>query len=106
MKLSYDTLLYWFEHDDRFPIDETSFYFEDDPERKERFLGCLRQYEKPYWAGYCDSPEGMHFKTASELFEAPIWDGKSIRDRWEQTVILEIGGISSEEWMNMHGSKL
>jgi hypothetical protein len=45
----------------------------------------------------------MEFSTASELLNAPIWDGKSIRDRWEQMVILEIGGISSEEWMNMYG---
>lgn len=104
MKLSYETLLYWFEHDDRYWVDETSFYFEDDPERKERFLGYLRQYEKPYWAGYCDFPEGAEFTTASELFGAPIWDGKSIRDRWEQMVILEIGGLSVDEWLKMHGN--
>ena len=100
---SYETVLKWFEHDERWPIDETSFFFEDDPEKTERFLGCLRKYEKPYWAGYCDQPDGMEFSTASELLNALIWDGKSIRDRWEQVVSLQIGMLPVDDWMNMYG---
>ena len=35
--------------------------------------------------------------TYNELFEAPIFDGKSIKDRWDETVVFEIGGISVDE---------
>ena len=35
-------------------IDETCFYFSDDPNEEEHYLGYLPQYDKPYWVGYCD----------------------------------------------------
>ena len=33
-------------------INETCFYFEDDPDKNDHYLGYLPQYEKPYWVGY------------------------------------------------------
>lgn len=30
-------------------IDETCFYFSDDPNEEEHYLGYLPQYDKPYW---------------------------------------------------------
>ena len=33
-------------------IDETCFYFADDLDENEHYLGYLPQYEKPYWVGY------------------------------------------------------
>lgn len=53
---------------------------------------------QPYWAGYCDVPDGCEFKTAQELFEAKIYDGKSIKDRWSELVIINFGGISVYDW--------
>lgn len=79
-------------------IDETSFYFKDDPQKIERFIGCLPQSELPYWVGYCDIEGGCEFKTAKELFEAPIFDGKSIKDRWNEVEIIAIGAIGIDEW--------
>ena len=35
-------------------IDETCFYFSDDPNEEEHYLGYLPQYDTPYWVGYCD----------------------------------------------------
>ena len=48
-------------------IDETCFYFSDDPNEEEHYLGYLPQYDKPYWVGYCDVDGGCEFDTAEEL---------------------------------------
>lgn len=53
---------------------------------------------KPYWAGYCDIEDGCEFKTAKELFEAKIYDKRSIKDRWDELVLINIGGISADDW--------
>ena len=53
---SFETFLRILENDDYYAVDETSFYFDDDPEEKDRMLGCLRKYDKPYWVGNCDIP--------------------------------------------------
>ena len=79
-------------------IDETSFYFRDDPRKTERFIGYLPQYDLPYWVGYCDVEGGCEFKTARELFEAPVFDGKSIKDRWNEVEMITIGAIDVDEW--------
>ncbi len=79
-------------------IDETSFYFRDDSRKTERFIGYLPQCELPYWVGYCDIEGGCEFKTAKELFEAPVFDGKSIKDRWNEVEMLTIGAIDVDEW--------
>ncbi len=82
-------------------IDETCFYFVDDPNRVERFLGYLPQYDMPYWVGYCDIPNGTEFNTADELVNAKIYDGKSLKERWEEVRIISIEGISLESWLGM-----
>ena len=79
-----------------FGVDETVFYFNDDKEQREHYIGYISKYDKPYWAVYCDIDNGVEFKTADELFNAKIYDGKSIKDRWEQIVLTEIGGLSIE----------
>lgn len=80
-------------------IDETCFYFSDDPTEKEHYLGYLSQYEKPYWVGCCDILDGCEFKTASELVNAPIYDGKSLKSRWNEAVIVSIEGLDVNDWM-------
>ena len=36
----------------------------------------------------------LTFKTAKEMFEANIFDGRSLKERWDDVVIVNIGGIS------------
>ena len=79
-------------------IDETAFYFENDPEELEHFIGYLPEYEHPYWVGLCDIENGCEFKTAVELFEAPIFNGKSIKDRWDEIILFQIGGIAIDDF--------
>ena len=49
--------------------------------------------------GYCDVEGGCAFKTAEELVSAPVFDGKSLRERWSGVMINGIGGLSFEEWL-------
>jgi len=99
---TFDKFLWIFENDDKFLIDETVFYFDDDPEETEHYLGCLRQYDKPYWAGYCDIKDGYECLTAYELLTAPIYNGKSIKDRWENVVLVSMCGLSIDEWKEQY----
>ncbi|OQB11929.1 MAG: hypothetical protein BWY15_02359 [Firmicutes bacterium ADurb.Bin193] len=80
-------------------IDETCFYFADDMQQSEHYLGFLPQYDKPYWVGYCDIPDGCEFHTAEELVEAKIFDGKSLKERWNTVRIISIWGICLDDWI-------
>ena len=80
-------------------IDETCFYFSDDPNEEEHYLGYLPQYDKPYWVGYCDIDGGCDFDTAEELVQAKIFNGKSLKERWNRVVICSIEGLSYEDWL-------
>lgn len=80
-------------------IDETCFYFVDDPEEIEYYLGYLPQYDKPYWVGYCDVENGAEFATAEELVNAPIFNGRSLKSKWHDVRICGIEGISLDDWL-------
>ena len=49
------------------------------------------------FAGLCDVEGGCLFSTAKELFEARIYDGKSIRERWQELVMIGMGGLPIED---------
>ena len=78
-------------------MDETVFFFKGEPSDSEHYLGCLYQFDNPYWAGYCDIEDGYDCKTAKELFEAKIYDGKSLKDRWNEVTIVSICGLNVNE---------
>ncbi len=94
--MKYEEFLKIFEIGDR--CDETYFYFKTDPKEIEHYIGYKPEYEKAYWAGYCDIEDGCEFKTAKEMFEAPIYNGKSIKDRWNEIVLCTIGGCPLEDY--------
>lgn len=79
-------------------IDETEFYFTDGPKDDYHILGYLPQYEKPYCVGYCDAEDGAEFATAEELVNAKIFDGKSLKERWNETRITALYGIPINDW--------
>jgi len=80
-------------------IDETCFYFDDDPTEEEHYLGYVADSVNPYWIGYCDVKDGAEFKTAEELVNAPIFNGKSIKERWKSVRICGIEGLPLDDWM-------
>ena len=56
------------------------FYFNDDPEEDEHYLGYDSRYQNPYWVGLCDIEGGCSFSSANELVNAPIYEGKTLKD--------------------------
>ncbi|MBE8952892.1 MAG: hypothetical protein SR1Q7_07085 [Quinella sp. 1Q7] len=101
-KISYDDLLHLFEVTEL--VNETVIYFDDDPEEYDHYLGYIPKFkgavnDKPYWIGLCDIDGGCEFKTAKELFEAKVFDGKSIKERWSHVIVWEIGGMCVEDFM-------
>ncbi|WP_027407152.1 hypothetical protein [Anaerovibrio sp. RM50] len=94
----YNTFLARFESSGEL-MDETTFYFRNEEKEEIHYIGCLLNYDNPYWVGYCDMPDGCEFSTAKEMFEAKIFDGRSIKERWNELVIVGIGGIRIKDWV-------
>ena len=105
-ELSFEQFVYIFENDDIFPVDETAFHFEGETGGEHHFLGCLREYQKPYQVGYCDVEDGCEFLTAREMMCADIFGGRSIKDSWAHIVIDTIGGIAADDWLDYYKEKV
>lgn len=87
-------------------VDETTFYFSGEEPGCQHYLGYLPQYtEAPYWAGYCDLTDGFDRATATELFHAPYYDGKSLSERWSEIHFSTIGMLSPEYFIKVHGDQ-
>lgn len=81
-------------------VDETSFTFEKDNQDLLRYIGYSENDPLPYWAGLCDLPNGRRFQTADELFEAKIYDGKSLKERWDEVTIYSINSFPLDDWLS------
>lgn len=81
-------------------VDETSFSFEKDNQDFIRYIGYSENEPLPYWAGLCDLPDGRRFRTADELFEARIYDGKSLKERWDEVTIYSINSLPLDDWLS------
>ncbi|HAJ96614.1 MAG TPA: hypothetical protein DCO72_02610 [Ruminococcus sp.] len=105
--ITYEMLLFAFQHDDVFGVDETSFYFDDEGKKRfDHMIGCIRGNEfPPYWVGDCDIQDGCEFDTAEELFQAKIFDGQSIQERWEHLILVNVGGFGAEDWIDCYRGK-
>lgn len=81
-------------------MDETYFYFTGEEGEPEHYIGCLTEYERPYWAGLCDIPDGTDFETAEELVNAKIYRGKSLKERWNEVRVICMGGIPVPDYIS------
>lgn len=81
------------------PVDETYFYFRSDSAEIEHYIGYLPENVLPYWIGKCDIPGGCEFKSAGELFTTPVFDGKSLQQRWSDVELCAIGGMPVADWV-------
>lgn len=84
----YEQLLEIFEK--REDIESTKFYFSDDPYKRIHTIGYDSNLEKPYHARYFDEEDIHYFSTANELFNAPVYENESIKDRWKNLIIIRI----------------
>ncbi|HFR3294454.1 TPA: hypothetical protein ACHU5I_000321 [Streptococcus suis] len=96
-RLQYDYFLQEFEAG--MNVDETAFRFETDNQDILRYIGYSGN-EEPYWAGLSDLPDGGRFKTANELFEAKIYDGQSLKERWSEINIYSIHSLPLDDWLS------
>ena len=71
-------------------IESTKFYFSDDPYKRIHTIGYDSNLEKPYHARYFDEDDIHYFSTANELFNAPVYENESIKDRWKNLIIIRI----------------
>lgn len=81
-------------------VDETSFSFKKDNQDFIRYIGYSENDPLPYWAGLCDLPDGRRFQTADELFDAKIYDGKSLKERWDEVTIYSINSLPLDDWLS------
>ena len=91
-------------------MDGTAFYFL--PERgtgTERTLGCLPAGPHtgglPYWAENCDRAEGLRCETAEQLLDAPVYGGRSLRERWSEVWLYRIGGMYTNDFISRFGDQ-
>ncbi|HHT7719856.1 TPA: hypothetical protein ACT2FD_000608 [Streptococcus suis] len=96
-RLQYDYFLQEFEAG--MNVDETAFRFETDNQDTLRYIGYSGN-EAPYWAGLSDLPDGGRFNTAQELFEAKIYDGQSLKERWSEVKIYSILSLTLDDWLS------
>ena len=85
-------------------IDETTFFFTGEKPGDNHYLGFLpeRFPDKPYWAGYCDLKDGFEAETAEELFNVPYYNGKSLKERWNEVNVFEIGHMEINNYIEIH----
>lgn len=102
--IPFSYILALFEHGEY--VDETNFWFNGESEGDQHYLGYLPQFpESPYWAGYCDLNDGFECTTAEALFNAPYYDGKSLKERWQDVHINEIGLVPVELFIKYHNDE-
>ena len=81
-------------------VDESSLSCDKDNQDFRRYIGYSENEPLPYWAGLCDLPDGRRFRTADELFEARIYDGKSLKERWDEVTIYSINSLPLDDWLS------
>ena len=54
-----------------------------------------------YWYGLTeDGQNAYEYATFAELADAPVFDGKSLKDVWDDVVVLEIDGCAPEVFLS------
>lgn len=81
-------------------IDEVGFTLASNPLVDLRFFGYDETEDLPYWISL---PEGGRFETVNDLFDATVFDGKSLRERWSEVTIYSISGLSLDDWLTSAG---
>ena len=80
-------------------IDETIFFFDDDPEEEHGYIILFAGDNDHYCDGRC-CDRGFYIKDVDEVFEAKVWRGKSLKERWQHTVIDRIGSKKIRAWLS------
>ncbi|MBQ2725472.1 MAG: hypothetical protein IJF78_07190 [Clostridia bacterium] len=89
-------------------LNESEFLLASDPISPKQpgycgayMIGWLGETEKPYWIGGFDGAQDARFSSAEELMDAPVFGGKSLRERWDDIMWLSLMSIPTDEWMSL-----
>ncbi|HFI0796425.1 TPA: hypothetical protein ACGO8I_002131 [Streptococcus suis] len=79
---------------------EINFSFETDEEKELCSFGYSKEAEQPYWIRENKQTDEKSFISSALLFSCPLFDGKSLRERWDEVVIYSIAGQSLNDWLS------
>lgn len=74
-------------------INDMSFSFNQDDPQILHDIGVSKGERQPYWAYFLDGSNVKRFHTAEELFNAKIYGGQSLRERWPDVTIVHMNGL-------------
>ncbi|MGN0523360.1 MAG: aminoglycoside 6'-N-acetyltransferase [Eubacterium sp.] len=79
-------------------IFENSFEIVGNYKFDDCWIGYIEEFNE-YWFGL--TPDGNNtyeYKTADEILNAPVFDGKSMHELWDKVNFYSINGLGAEEW--------
>ncbi|HFU4202989.1 TPA: hypothetical protein ACGO8F_000561 [Streptococcus suis] len=79
---------------------EINFSFETDDVDVLRSFGYSKEAEQPYWIRENKHMDERSFTSSAPLFSSLLFDGKSLRERWNEVVIYSIAGQSLNDWLS------
>jgi len=64
-------------------------------------ISCSNAEGYIFWFCAEDIPK-VSFTTFEDIFSAPLFDGKALRDLWPDAIVTEINGEYAEEWLHVY----
>lgn len=66
------------------------------------YQNCWMGYsddEDCYWFGLSDAKQSYDYKTADDILNAKVFDGKSMCELWDKVEFYTVNGVSSHTWV-------
>ncbi|NRG68971.1 hypothetical protein HPB00_05770 [Streptococcus suis] len=79
---------------------EINFSFETDEENELCSFGYSKEAKQPYWIRENKQTDEKRFTSSALLFSSPLFDGNSLRERWDEVVIYSIASQSLNDWLS------
>ena len=76
--------------EDTVNMTEFHFYFSNDLLRRKHEIICHRMRVKPFCIKRYNDQKSYEFSTVDDMSEAKIFNGKSLRDKWNYVVFTSI----------------
>ncbi len=82
-------------------IYENNFYIEGSNKYDDCWIGLSKNGNcKSYWFGMISDEENDYeYKTADEILNAKVFDGKSMHELWDKVYFNSINGVSAMNWV-------
>lgn len=78
-------------------IYENNFEIVDNNKFDDCWIGYSENFNE-YWFGLPDGNNDYDYKTAEEILNAPVFNGKSMHELWNKVRFYSINGLGTEDW--------